>query len=310
MQKLLFWLALATLVAAHDRLFVPLPDRIEADADKVALGERLFHDAGLSRDGSVSCATCHPLDRFGVDNLPVSVGIEGRTGRFNAPSVYNAAFQLAQFWDGRSPTLADQALRPLTDPAEMDNTLEAVIAYLKADAAYQAAFKRSYEGAITPASIADALEQFQRTLITPHSPFDRYLQGESGALTPQQEEGFALFRARGCVSCHNGINLGGNLYQRSGALIAMPFTQKPDAWRGREAITGDRADRFFMKVPPLRNVAKTAPYLHDGSVSTLQEVVELMGWHQLGRNLPESEVAKLVAFLESLTGKLPDAYAQ
>ena len=310
MRWILIWFLSVVWLSGYEQLFAPLPQTVLADRAKVSLGERLFHDPGLSADGTVSCASCHPLDQYGVDRLPVSVGIGGQKGAFNAPTVYNAAFQLAQFWDGRARTLADQAIEPVTNPLEMANTWQAVIAYLEGEKSYQKAFGEAYGGVLTQDTITDALEQFQRTLITPNAPFDRYLRGEEQALSERQKQGLALFRARGCVSCHNGVNLGGNLYQRSGALIPMPFTQEPGAWTGRMAVTAQEADRFYLKVPPLRNVAQSAPYLHDGSAATLEEVVGLMGWHQLGRKLPDSEIADLVAFLESLTGELPDAYAR
>jgi cytochrome c peroxidase len=309
MKKVWIFWSVSLCLWASDPLFTPLPEAVSVDTQKAKLGERLFHDPGLSKDGTISCATCHPLNRYGVDALPVSVGIKGQSGRFNAPTVYNAAFQLAQFWDGRANSLADQAGDPIVDPVEMGNDWSSVIEYLKTDTAYRETFRVLYDR-VSPEGVRDALAVFQKGLITPDSPFDRYLKGERSALNEPQRRGLELFRARGCVSCHNGINLGGNLYQRSGVMIPMPFTRQADAWPGRMAITGEAADRFHMKVPPLRNVAQTAPYFHNGSVKTLSEAVELMGWHQLGRELKSDEVADLVAFLKSLTGKLPDAYAQ
>lgn len=295
----------ATLWAGGLGLFRPLPQTVNVDEAKVRLGERLFHDPRLSRDGSVSCATCHPLEAYGVDGLPVSLGIGRQKGELNAPTVFNTAFNLAHFWDGRAPTLEAQAIEPIENPVEMDNRIENIIPWLAQDPGYRPLFEAAYGGRVDRQSIAGALAEFQRTLLTPGSRFDRFLTGEEGALSATEREGFALFRSKGCVSCHNGVNLGGNLYQRAGVVIPMAFESLPGAWEGRYAVTKEEADRYYFKVPSLRNVNKTAPYFHDGSVKSLHEAVRLMAWHQLGRKLGEPEIDRLVAFLETLEGPLP-----
>ena len=289
---------------AEAGLFKPIPESMPAHPAKVRLGDRLFHDPRLSKDGTVSCATCHPLENYGVDNLPVSIGIAGQKGEMNAPSVFNTVFNLAHFWDGRATTLQEQALGPIENPVEMGNRIEDVVAWLKNDVEYLPLFEAAYDGVIDRFSVTDALAEFQKTLLTPGARFDRYLTGNENALNPAEKEGFALFKAKGCVACHNGVNLGGNLYQRAGVMIPMAFETRNRAWTGRYEVTQDEADRYYFKVPSLRNVTKTAPYFHDGSVASLHEAVRQMAWHQLGRKLHENEVESLVAFLATLEGRL------
>ena len=267
------------------------------------MGRKLFHDPALSSDGSVSCASCHNLENYGVDSLPVSVGVKGRMGTVNAPTVYNAVFNLSQFWDGRADTLQEQAEGPLQTPHEMNSSFPAIIAYLEQSEEYRLLFRKAYGGAITKTTITDAIAEFEKTLITPDSPFDRYLKGESNALDATAKEGFAVFRAKGCVACHNGVNLGGNLYQKAGVIIPMTFEGPP--WEGRYDVTKEAEDRYYFKVPSLRNVTRTAPYFHDGSVPTLKEAIRDMAWHQLGRHLKNEEVEQIVHFLTALEAPLP-----
>ncbi|MGE4296076.1 MAG: cytochrome-c peroxidase [Campylobacterales bacterium] len=303
-MKIAFILGLVASALWAEGLFRPIAPVAPIDAPRAALGQKLFHDPRLSKDATVSCATCHPLDAYGVDGLSVSLGIGGQKGELNAPTVFNTAFNLAHFWDGRAATLEEQAIGPIENPVEMGNRIENVIAWLSKDESYRPLFKEAYGGRVDRESITGALAEFQKTLITPGSRFDRFLGGEQNALNAAEREGFALFKTKGCVSCHNGINLGGNLYQRAGVVIPMAFEQDPAAWAGRYAVTKDEADRYYFKVPSLRNVGKTAPYFHDGSVTTLHEAVRQMAWHQLGRKLEEREVDRLVAFLGALEGRL------
>jgi len=305
-------LLVAAADAAEDRVFGepirPLPVVEGLDPAKVALGERLFSDRRLSADDTVACANCHGLDSAGVDKLPRSFGIGGRQGTVNAPTVYNSAFNFRQFWDGRAATLEEQVAGPVHNPLEMGSNWAEVAAKLKADPAYRAAFEGLYPGGVDGASIADAIAIFERSLVTP-SRFDRYLRGDDGALSEGEKQGYRLFKSYGCTACHQGVNVGGNMYQRFG-LFGDYFADRggdlTQADLGRFNVTGDENDRFRFKVPGLRNVARTAPYFHDGSVSDLGEAVRIMAHYQLGRALPEPDVAHIVQFLQSLTGRYQD----
>jgi len=282
---------------------LPLPPVPDLPAEKVALGERLFFDKRLSADDTIACASCHDFARGGADRLPRSVGVGGRTGNVNAPTVFNAALQFAQFWDGRAATLEEQAAGPVHNPVEMASSWEQVIPKLRADAGYREAFARLYPQGISGATIVDAIAAYERTLLTP-SRFDRYLRGDEGALDALEKTGYRRFLDFGCASCHQGRLLGGNMYQRFGVLGDY-FGSRPasEANLGRYNVTGREEDRHVFKVPGLRNVAVTAPYFHDGSVASLEEAVILMGRYQLGRELSGQDVTAIVAFLHSLTGE-------
>jgi cytochrome c peroxidase len=282
----------------------PLPDSLPVDARKVALGKRLFHDARLSGNETLSCASCHDLARAGTDGLPASLGIHGRSNRRNAPTVYNAVFNFRQFWDGRAANLEEQALSPITDPNEMGATWPQVLARLNKEAELVAEFKTLYPDGIQPANIANAIAEFERTLITPNAPFDRFLKGEANALSPEAKRGWALFQQTGCISCHQGINVGGNMFQKFGVIedpttMAHPVGAEGDL--GRFRVTGRDEDRLVFKVPSLRNVALTAPYFEGGEVETLNRAVDIMARVQIGTELSGEEIRLIVAFLESLT---------
>lgn len=283
--------------------FAPLPSTPDLPAAKVALGERLFSDPRLSRDDSISCASCHDLATGGVDGRKVSLGVGGAPGGVNAPTVFNVGFAFAQFWDGRAATLEEQAAGPIHNPVEMASDWPQVLAKLGADDDYRTAFAALYPDGIAAANVADAIATFERSLVTPDSPFDRHLRGEAGALTPLADRGYRRFRELGCASCHQGVLLGGNMFQKFGVLrdyfASRPATQ---ADLGRYNVTGREEDRHVFKVPSLRNVALTAPYFHDASASTLEAAVVVMARHQLGRELSDDDVDALVAFLRSLTG--------
>ena len=297
------FILLISMVAGYaGELFSPLPQTPPYHSGKAALGMRLFFDPTLSRDNTVSCSSCHDLNQGGDDGLPVSVGIEGKQGTFNAPTVLNSRYNFVQFWDGRAPTLQEQAKSPLTNPVEMDATEASVVKAVKSNPDYVKAFTTLYPEGITFDTIVDAIARFEEALVTPDSRFDRYLRGDDKALTPQELTGLELFQSKGCVACHHGVNLGGNLYQKLGIIVPVAESQR---WDGRFAITGKEEDRYVMKVPSLRNVTETAPYLHDGSLETLDKVVRLMAEHQLGRSLSEREIQSLVAFLHTLKGETP-----
>ncbi|WP_200284545.1 cytochrome-c peroxidase [Rhabdochromatium marinum] len=291
------------LACASGEPIQPLPTEVSVDRERAALGEALFHDTSLSLDGQVSCASCHPLDRYGMDGQPVSTGVLGRTGVMNAPSVYNAAFNYRQFWNARAHTLAEQARMPLITNLEMGLTPAQVEQRVAANPEYAQAFQRLY-GTATPSleQISDALAHFEQTLITANSRFDRFLRGEL-ELTAREHRGYLQFKEFGCIICHHGINVGGNSLQRIGVI--HPFRWN-DHTRDRYSITGDPEDKNRFRVPSLRNVSQTAPYFHNGSVPTLEAAVQLMAYHNLGLHLSAEETADLVQFLRTLEGALPE----
>ncbi len=276
----------------------PLPKYIKTDVKKVRLGKALFFDPLLSKDGTISCASCHDIDHGGDDGKPVSTGIFGQKGSVNSPSVLNALFNFRQFWDGRAKDLQEQAAGPIENPVEMGNSFKNLIETLK-HSSYNKQFMTIYKDGITKENITDAIAEFEKTLITSNSPFDKYLRGDQGAITQQQKEGYALFRSKGCIACHHGQNVGGNMYNKFGIIVTIDDTNL-----GRYSVTGNESDKHFFKVPSLRNVALTAPYFHNGSVKTLKKAVYFMAKHQVGRPITEEEVLKIVAFLNSLTGSI------
>ncbi len=294
-------IASVMITVAEENLFKPLPKRVQVEPKKAELGRLLFHDPILSKDKSVSCATCHPLINYGMDGLQKSFGVNGSIGKRNAPTVWNALYNFSQFWDGRAKDLKAQALEPITNPFEMNESLEGVVEKLTKDQNYKRHFERIYDDGVSAANIADAIAAFGKTLITPDSKFDLYLQGDEAALTSQEKEGLRLFKSKGCVACHNGINIGGTLYQKIGVFGDIPSGSDD---MGRYNITKKDFDKQYFKVPSLRNIEKTAPYFHDGSVATLKEAVETMADLQLGREIEEEEIEKILLFLKTLTGQV------
>lgn len=283
---------------------VPAPEDSEA---RIALGRMLFFDPRLSKNHDISCNSCHGLDTFGVDNKPLSDGHRGQKGTRNSPTVYNAAGHIAQFWDGRAASLEAQAEGPLFNPVEMalpdDRRLVTTLASIPE---YQKRFRQAFPGEkqpITRATVTQAIAAFERQLTTP-SRFDAFLEGDASALTAQERRGLETFVAVGCTTCHNGGAVGGTSFQKLGLI--EPWPHVADA--GRFEVTKDEEDLNKFRVPTLRNVEKTAPYLHSGSVQELPEMVRLMARHQLGQALPEPDVEDVVAFLKSLTGTLPQQY--
>ncbi len=297
--------------------FGRLPERVPgagADAPElVALGKALFFDRRLSVNGSQSCNDCHRLDGAnpsGADGERTSEGALGRRGRRNAPTVRNAALHLAQFWDGRAATLEEQAEGPILDPDEMAMPDAAAVARaLEGDPATAAAFRAAFPGTERPVTLRNAsraLAAFERTLLT-RDRLDAFVGGDLAALSAEESEGLRLFLDAGCVTCHAGPALGARQYQPLGLAHAYP-TADP----GRFEVTHDEADRGKFKVAPLRDVARTAPYFHDGSIATLEEAVRKMAWHQLGRTLPPGDLRAIVAFLGALddVGAPPAASAE
>lgn len=284
----------------------PLPASLELDEGKVRLGQRLFNDPRLSRGNTIACASCHNLAAGGTDGMPTSVGINGSRTNLNAPTVLNSGFNASQFWDGRAASLEEQIDGPLNHPDEMGTTWEEVIPKIEDDSDYRRAFAELYPNGIRPDAVRDAIAAYERSLVTANSPFDRYLRGETEAISKRAQAGYQLFTAYGCSSCHQGINVGGNLFQKFGTV--MPRFKDIGSFKkadlGRYNVTGREEDRFVFKVPSLRNVTLTAPYFRDGSVESLDQAIRLMGLHQLGRELSDEELSLIAEFLGTLTGKL------
>jgi cytochrome c peroxidase len=302
----------ATSVQADDTqwkaAFAPLPDsaataEYPTTPERVALGKSLYLDTRLSKNNKMSCNSCHNLSTFGVDNEPTSPGHEGKRGGRNSPSSFNAALHIAQFWDGRAKDVEAQALGPILNPGEMGMESEQqVVDRLKADPKTVEAFKKAFPGEAEPltyTNVGKAIGAFERTLITP-SRFDAFLKGDQKALTPAEMAGGKLFVETGCTACHMGSTVGGQMYQKLG--LVKEYDTKD---MGRFEVTKNESDKKMFKVPSLRNVAKTGPYFHDGSVKTLNEAVSLMAEYQLGKQLSKEQVASIVTFLGSLTGKAP-----
>ena len=285
----------------------PIPLRANLDPKRVALGKRLFSEPRLSADDTVPCSLCHNLKKGGADHLPLSEGVGGLMGSVNSPTVFNSAFNFKQFWDGRAETLEEQIDGPLHNAKEMATSWPETVAKLSADTSYVSQFQDTYASGITEANIKDAIATFERSLFTPNARFDQYLRGDTTALSAKEVEGYNLFTDLGCVVCHQGINVGGTLFQKMGKMAdyfeGREITQ---ADLGRYNVTGKERDRFVFKVPGLRNVELTAPYFHDGSAATLEEAVLVMARVQLGFELSPNEVDALVAFLNTLTAELAD----
>ena len=269
----------------------------------VRLGHKLFFDKRLSSNHKVSCNTCHQVSgQGGAYHQPTAPGANGKPGERNSPTVLNAGFQFAQFWDGRAPDLAAQAKEPMLNPDEMAMSTEAeLIARLRGRASYRRKFRAAFPRAAEPVTLnhlAEALAAYERTLTT-HDRFDQFLKGKDRALSRAERAGLRLFLTVGCRKCHDGPLLGGNSFQKVG--VAHPYSNTNDI--GRARITGDPADRFQFKVPSLRNVALTAPYFHDGQVATLNEAVRQMAYLQLDTRLSDDEVRSIVAFLRTLSDR-------
>ncbi len=288
------------------KAFAALPAKFEgktpASDDQIALGKMLYFETRLSKNHDLSCNSCHQLDKYGVDNLKTSPGHKGQLGDRNSPTVYNAAGHFVQFWDGRAADVEEQATGPIQNPVEMASDEKTVVAALESIPEYVDAFKKAYpeDKKITLALVGRAIAAFERTLATP-ARWDRFLGGDEGALTDAEKKGFETFVATGCTTCHSGALVGGQMYQKLG--LQKPWASETDL--GRHKVTNADADKMVFKVPSLRNIEKTAPYFHDGSVATLEDAVAKMASHQLGKELSGEEVRSIVAWLKTLTGPLP-----
>jgi cytochrome c peroxidase len=294
--------------------FKPIPSVVPAVKDnavtheKVELGKLLFFDPRLSASEIISCNTCHNLGTGGVDAGPTSVGHAWQKGPRRAPTVYNAVFNVAQFWDGRAADLKAQAKGPVQASVEMNATPDHVVKVLSSMPEYVGLFKKAFPNEASPVTFdnfAKAIEAFEATLITPASRFDQYLEGNGNALNAQEKSGLALFLDKGCASCHNGINIGGQAYFPFGVIEKPGADVLPAGDKGRFAVTKTATDEYVFRAAPLRNVALRAPYFHSGEVWSLKQAVGIMGAAQLGAKLTDKEEDDIVAFLHTLTGELP-----
>jgi cytochrome c peroxidase len=284
---------------------LPIPLEIDVSRNKAALGEKLFHDPVLSHDGTLACVSCHDLERGGDDGLPLSRTNDGRPGAINAPTVFNSALNFRLGWRGNYRRLGDQIEADLYNPKLMNTSWGELLPKLRADTGYAVNFGRTYEDGITKENVLDALSAFHRSLLTPNARFDQYLRGRKDALSEDEKRGYRLFKSLGCVSCHQGTNIGGNLFQKVG-IFKDYFASRGNVREidfGRFLDTGAERDLFVFRVPGLRNVAVTAPYFHDGSVHQLGDAVRKMAEIQLGEPLTEEEISLIVKFLHTLTGE-------
>ena len=298
MKKII--LLLLAFIISNAEPITPLKP-IHVDNNKVKLGKALFFDTILSADNTISCATCHDLENGGDDGLKSSFGIDGQKGDINSPTVYNAVYNFRQFWNGRAKDLQDQASGPVENPIEMGHNFKKLVQILN-KTQYKKEFENIYEDGVTKENITNAIAEFEKTLITLNSPFDKYLLGDETALNQDAKDGYKLFKQKGCIACHHGINVGGNLYNKFGVM------QMIDSKRlGRFEVTGKVEDKLYFKVPTLRNIELTSPYLHDGRYEKLEDTVKFMARYQLGRILNEEEIHKIVKFLKSLTGEIPQS---
>lgn len=301
----LFGLAGAVL-AQSDEPIRPLPIEVKLDANKVSLGARLFNDKRLSQDNSISCASCHSMTKGGADGMVSATGIGGKKGPINTPTVFNSTYNFRQFWDGRAASLEEQAAGPVHNPKEMGSSWAQVLPKLAQDDTLVAQFKTSYPDGLQAKNIQDAIAVFERSLTTPNARLDRYLRGDKAALSSDELRGYQLFKAYGCVACHQGVNIGGNMFQTFG-VMGDYFAKRGNANEadlGRYNVTKLESDKHVFKVPSLRNVALTAPYFHDGSAATLGDAVDVMFRYQLGRPASAQDKELIVKFLHTLTGEL------
>jgi cytochrome c peroxidase len=304
----------SALLARAKTYFKPLPVVAEnpdnpLSDEKITLGKRLYFDRQLSKEGNISCNSCHNLETFGVDNLPVSPGDDGTLGTRNSPTVFNAALHASQFWDGRAKDVEEQAGMPVTNPVEMSMPDETVVVErLRQSDIYPVMFAAAYPEEADPVSFENmkkAIGAFERTLITP-ARFDDYLNGNYAALSGEEKRGMETFINTGCIACHKGATLGGDILQKF-ALFGnyWDYTGSKTIDKGKAENTKNPADEFIFKVPSLRNIVKTAPYIHDGSMSDLAGVIRVMGKAELNKDLTEQEVQQILTFLSTLTGDIP-----
>lgn len=295
-------LIFAGSVAAQEPI-TPIEPIKEINFAKAELGKKLYFDPRLSKSGFISCNSCHNLSMGGTDNLKTSVGHNWQQGPINSPTVLNSSMNVAQFWDGRAADLKEQAGGPIANPGEMAFTHTLAVDVLESIPEYVTEFTQVFgPDCINIDQVTEAIAEFEKTLVTPNDRFDRWLLGNTDAITEKELAGYQLFKSSGCVSCHMGPAIGGTSFQKMG--LVAPYETKNEA-QGLVGVTGKDADRFKFKVPTLRNVELTYPYFHDGEAATLSEAVDIMGRLQLGRKFEETELEQIVAFLKTLTGDQP-----
>jgi cytochrome c peroxidase len=301
----------ATIDPARLKACAPLPDVVsskEPSAEaQVALGRILYYDPRLSKSQKISCNSCHALMQYGVDNQATSSGHKGQKGDRNSPTVYNASLHFVQFWDGRAKNIEEQAKGPVLNPVEMAMASgDQVVALLKSMPEYVEAFQKAFpsdKDPVTYDNVGTAIGAFERNLITP-SRWDKFLKGDQDSLTAEEKSGFNTFAASGCQTCHAGALLGGNMYQKIGAVKPWPDNSDP----GRFKVTNSEADRLMFKVPSLRNIEKTGPYFHNGKIATLKEAIAKMADHQVGKTLSDADLQSIETWMKSLTGEIPADY--
>ncbi|WLH69550.1 cytochrome-c peroxidase [Pseudomonas sp. FP2309] len=293
------------IAAPLNEALKPLPAVPALDAAKVELGRKLFNEPRLSANNTLSCASCHRLATGGADDKPFSLGVDGKPVQINTPSVFNASLNFKQFWDGRAETLEKQIEHVVISPVEMGSDWHTVVRNLTDLPLYQRAFSEAYPDGVTAANVQNALATYERTLLTPNSRFDQYLSGNTDILTIQEKYGYQRFKDYGCIACHQGINIGGNMFQKFGVMgdYFKARGNEVESDLGRYLLTKDEDDRHVFKVPSLRNVAVTAPYFHDASAKTLAEAVDVMFKYQLGRNPSQEDKDLIILFLQTLTGE-------
>ncbi|TWU07764.1 cytochrome-c peroxidase [Stieleria varia] len=286
----------------------PLVGKHDLPRSKVMLGKLLFNDVRLSGNNTLSCASCHNVSEGGDDGRPGSLGIDGQIGGLNAPTVLNSSLSIAQFWDGRAKDLYEQAPGPIHNPIEMGSNWDEVISKLNRDHDFVQEFRSVYPGGITADSIVDAIVAYEFALVTVDSPFDLYLKGDDDALSSDALDGYRLFKSAGCISCHQGQLVGGNMFQTFGVMKDFDdrFDASSELSNGRLNVTQRESDLHRFKIPSLRNVQLTAPYFHDGGTASLEEAIRIMAEFQLGESFSDKEIARIRAFLVSLTGQVEE----
>ncbi len=300
------WTSSIASAASLNEPIQPIPLSLNQDPARSEIGRLLFNDRRLSGNSRVSCATCHDLTKGGADGRDRSIGLDGGLTSVNAPTVLNAALNFKQFWNGRADTLEAQIDHVMQNPVEMGAEWKEVVRRVSQDAKYRSAFSAAYPDGITRANIQNAIATFERTLITPNSRFDKFLRGDVSAISDAERAGYAKFKQFGCVACHQGVNVGGNMFQKFG-VMGDYFEKRgnpTEADLGRYLVTKVESDKNVFKVPSLRNIALTAPYFHDASAKTLDDAVDVMFRYQLGRLASKEDKALIVGFLDTLTGEL------
>jgi len=291
----------------------PLPLSSAEDPAKVALGKQLFQDRRFSADGQISCSSCHLLDYYGMDKVAFSMGANERHSKMKTPTVINSRFNFRQFWNGRVVTLADQVVATVESQSELNTSWPQLLSKLRQDTLLRQQFEQTYAQGLNKHSVVDALVTFERTLISVNSPFDRWLRGEEGVLSAKARQGYTLFKSYGCISCHQGQNVGGNMFARMGAMGNYFIDRNDDMTPvdlGLFTLTNNVDDKHVFKVPSLRLAALNRYFFHDASVDSLQEAIQIMGKYQLGRELPEKDIVLIAEFLKSLVGELPSVFSK